>query len=665
MSGFAKVSAAAPEGDLPGESATREAALWRVAPLVFAACTVAMILSLPLFPSHDGPVHLYYVEVVKGLLTHSGPYAQEFAIKSYLTPYALEYYSLLALETVFPPLLSEKLLICGYVLVFILGFRYLVGSVTAAPGLWTLAGAPFCLNAYVFLGFLNYALGCALALVLCGCWLRWRQDLSPRRLALLAGGFVLILLTHPVPALVFLVFAGLHMLVTFLHEWAGDTGSRQGLLHNWLRPAGFLAVMGAIAGAWVLRFTGGPHPGSAALTEPPETLLRLVTAELKFWTLAPLTGAIYRACLILVAASAAIALVTGLWKRRKWPGPAVSSLAGLGAMCLIASIAAPGTINGSAFFRERFSIYWVMCLIVVAAAVKPPRWCAVVLGVIALAATSAVVFFQWSYLSGTARELASAVDAPPVEPGSLGVVIADEIRSSYKGAVGDPFAWGSAHFFRTSKAILSNAPWTDLEIIMLRPRHVYPWTYCEPDRASRKTLESIAMASETRPDFAVRVDGDGPITSEIIGRLDFRAFRSYPQVAYYRPALSSEAGGAAAPAVAEQSDGRRVVGEHARAADAGGLPVTGRSHRQLNPGLQVAQSWPSQESSKISPFDLNALRVTPAYLPNTACYRTIGERRMTDPHWDGVTLMRYEMRGSGLCFTLPTMGSSVLSGGKQ
>ena len=87
-----------------------------------------MILSLPLFPSQDGPVHLYYVDVLRGVLTHVGPYAQHFEIKSYVTPYVVLYYSLLALETVFPPLISEQLLICGYVLAFILGFQYLVGA---------------------------------------------------------------------------------------------------------------------------------------------------------------------------------------------------------------------------------------------------------------------------------------------------------------------------------------------------------------------------------------------------------------------------------------------------------------------------------------------------------------------------------------------------------
>jgi hypothetical protein len=72
-------------------------------PAVFGACAVAMILSLPLFPSQDGQRHLYYADILRGVLAHAGPYAQHFEIKSYVTPYALQYYSLLALETVFPP----------------------------------------------------------------------------------------------------------------------------------------------------------------------------------------------------------------------------------------------------------------------------------------------------------------------------------------------------------------------------------------------------------------------------------------------------------------------------------------------------------------------------------------------------------------------------------
>lgn len=94
--------------------------VWHWAPIIYAFLTMAVILSLPCFPSHDGPVHLYYADILRGLLTHSGPYPQYFEIKSWVTPHMLEYFSLLVLELVFPALVAEKILVCVYVLLFTL-----------------------------------------------------------------------------------------------------------------------------------------------------------------------------------------------------------------------------------------------------------------------------------------------------------------------------------------------------------------------------------------------------------------------------------------------------------------------------------------------------------------------------------------------------------------
>jgi len=142
--------------------------LWNWAAIALLACTTLVLLASPVFPSQDGPVHLYYVDVLRGLLTHSAPYVQHFAIKNWVTPYALEYYSLLALETVFSAAVSEKLLLCAYIFAFGLGFRYLVESVAGRGSPWTLAGIPFCMNLLVYMGFLNYSMAVALLLFLCG-----------------------------------------------------------------------------------------------------------------------------------------------------------------------------------------------------------------------------------------------------------------------------------------------------------------------------------------------------------------------------------------------------------------------------------------------------------------------------------------------------------------
>jgi hypothetical protein len=190
-------------GDKALESRSR---LWNGVAVALIAGTALVLLASPVFPSQDGPVHLYYVDVLRGVLTHTAPYAQHFQLKSFLTPYALEYYSLLALETVFSAPVSEKLLVCGYIFAFGLGFRYLVESVAERCNPWTLTGLPFCMHLLVYMGFLNYSFGIALLLFLCGFWIRFSARLTPGRSATLLGGLVLMLLTHPVPVACFFFF---------------------------------------------------------------------------------------------------------------------------------------------------------------------------------------------------------------------------------------------------------------------------------------------------------------------------------------------------------------------------------------------------------------------------------------------------------------------------
>ncbi|MEI9972616.1 MAG: hypothetical protein WDO73_11475 [Ignavibacteriota bacterium] len=179
--------------------------------LVLLACTAAIPFAASLFPTQDGPVHLYYTDVLRGVLTQSAPYAQHFSLKRLLTPYALEYYALLGLELVFSATISEKLLVVGYIFAFGFGFRYLVESVAERDSPWILAGLPFCMHLLVYMGFLNYCFAVALLLFQCGIWIRYSGMPTIGRVTLLFGGLLLMLFTHPVPVAVFLLFAGVYL----------------------------------------------------------------------------------------------------------------------------------------------------------------------------------------------------------------------------------------------------------------------------------------------------------------------------------------------------------------------------------------------------------------------------------------------------------------------
>jgi hypothetical protein len=511
---------------------TRKIALvWFLPPFVFAACTVAMILSLPFFPSHDGPLHLYYVDVLRGVLTHSGPYPQYFAIKSHLTPYMVEYYSLMGLEQLFSPLMSEKLLICAYALTFIFGFRYLVRSMTRDSGPWTLAGALLCINLYIYMGFLSYALGTAISLWVMGFWIRWMKELTLLRLGILSAGFILVALTHPVPPAVFLIFACLYSVAIYLHGTTGMPGKPQrAALREFTRPMAVLAAMGIASGLWMLRFVGSlpeEHKHPFATTK---VFIRFAKEVLLYRLEPPQVYKVTWVTFIAIVAITAIGVLSAIWEKREKADVVALLAVALALFFFILSFSVPEFINRSSFFGERFSIYWVVFLLSGAAAIKPPRWCTSAVGMIALVGAVSVLYAQGHYLSHTARNLNYALHVPLVKPGSLGVIIAEPRSAEYL----DPSMWVAGHFFRESQAILTTAPWTRLKIILLRPKVIYPWTYEDVmEYVPGEILDTLNNKGTVQLDFFVCNGPSGPQTEELAKRLRFKVVSNTPQMGLY------------------------------------------------------------------------------------------------------------------------------------
>ena len=488
---------------------------WDAVTVVLLAASCLVVLSVPVFPSQDGPVHLYYVGILRSVLAHGGPYAGHFQIKSYLTPYALEYYSLLALETVFSAELSEKLLICCYVFAFGLGFRYLVGAVAGRRSPWTLAAVPFCINALVYKGFLNYCLGVALALFLCGLWIRSREGLGLRRVSTLLAGFALMLLTHPVPAAVFLLFAGLHWLADLACA-RGSPGERLSSFHTRWPALALITVMALIGALWVARFSLAAQqapPGAGAVFQ--YGWLRTVAGRLALWPVIPFTSLSYRIGPLILVAVAGVTLLWSLWIRAGRVSASVWVLTAVGAISFALVCMAPESINGSHYFPDRFAIFWPLLLFAGAAASDPPRRVSVAAGALAVCVTCVVLPIQYARASGLAAELKPILEAKTVAPGTEGLIIGGPAPRDTDLAF-EPFLWGGAHYFRRSGAILADAPWLDLPILMLRPAHPDRWSHLEPESTDR-ALATVLCSNQALPElgFVVR-DGRRATRSETL-----------------------------------------------------------------------------------------------------------------------------------------------------
>ncbi|HEX7972702.1 MAG TPA: hypothetical protein VF501_10975, partial [Thiobacillus sp.] len=179
------------------------------------------VLAQRAFPSQDGPVHLYYADVVNHLMAGDRSYGAYFGIKHWVPPYAFHYYALIALTRFLRPLQAEKALVCAYTICFCLAFRYLLRGVAAAresgaADAWSLLAFPFVHNRTLYLGFYNFSFGVAASLFLAGYWLRHSGELTVRRIAVVLLLVLALAMTHPVALAVALLAMGAHVALVAL-----------------------------------------------------------------------------------------------------------------------------------------------------------------------------------------------------------------------------------------------------------------------------------------------------------------------------------------------------------------------------------------------------------------------------------------------------------------
>ena len=71
------------------------------------------ILSLPLFPSQDGPMHLYFANIIAKLLSgHSTIYNTYYSLRHLPPPYSLHYVLLLLVAYVCSLVVADKFVTC-------------------------------------------------------------------------------------------------------------------------------------------------------------------------------------------------------------------------------------------------------------------------------------------------------------------------------------------------------------------------------------------------------------------------------------------------------------------------------------------------------------------------------------------------------------------------
>ncbi len=470
---------------------------------------VLWVLSLPAWPSQDGPVHLYYTRVLAELFSgEPSAYRSYFFIKHLLPPYAVYYYALLSLSHVMSLLTADRVVVCVYLVSFVFGFRYAAKAIGPNADRMTLLASVLLLNWALGMGFTNYCLSFSFALWGIGLWLRLGDAPAPgKRLAFIAL-MLWITLSHPVPLLLVLGFGGVDLLCRYAAA-KGDWGpvERRGGVYGLLTLAG-----GSLCLLYVKAFTAAHPLAQRTVLQAPlqEQIVRRLKDIAIVKNLELLYGRwweiqAYRGCLLLIA-GIALLLAISQFRRRWTPGrgapghwtPGDSMLVFCACLFVLFPIL-PSDLSGAYYFTERLTILLWLMVLLAACAWEPKaesaspalarvavdrrsRWADLAAGAFAVCTTALILHAADRTLRPFAERDAELARTKLPLQGRLSMVLDGGKPRVYPwaGPPWDPFYWETVALLRTNDGILVNAPWLDSPIIPLAPTAALPGATLPP-----------------------------------------------------------------------------------------------------------------------------------------------------------------------------------------
>lgn len=438
---------------------------------------------MPLLPTEDGPVHLYYAQILSQLLTHSNPSTTHFfRIKHLLPPYSLYYYVLVLFGRFGSLLLADRLAMCLYFVLFLTGFRYLAGAIGPNADRVTLLATVLPLNWALGMGFVNFDLALAISLWAAGLWLRCLRRPGYGRRAGFVVLAILTMLTHPVPLLVLLAFAGITLGVAwYRHRKSGGAGA----------PSFFAADLITVGCAgltlgYVKLFTR--NNALAQVDHPSSRSAQLFENVRRFgsgYGVCFLTGhsvviVAYRIGLMLVLLGAlAVAVRQRLRNRSQGTWTVGDTCLACSVILFAAMPILPSSINGSTHFADRLLLFvWLAALCAAASgSVKERAGARAVIVVAMVALNGCLLYAANRFIRPLAISIATMETLPVTHRGQVGLIVED-LRppggSSYANPSWDPYIWAPVNLFRHEDAILANPPWLDLAIIPIGARAALP-----------------------------------------------------------------------------------------------------------------------------------------------------------------------------------------------
>ncbi len=480
------------------------------------------VLSLPAFPTQDGPMHLYYVHALHQLANGNELFSNSYALRSPFPPYMVQYVILYALTSVMDSLWAEKIVVCLILIVTATGFRALASSLGKAGALVSLWIFPVILSWALFMGFHNFCLSLGFSLWAMAFWVLGAAG-RKRYFLLFCCAVLLVEFTHPVPLLILIccLFVDLCVRIFNLQSAAGL---------SWKETAGKfraeLAVFGAAVSSlcYLRLFVNSNHVVTAFPMHVPITTWLRQLALLQYMCLG--SGGISTKLYRLILGTAFLFFLSLSWRRFKssWMHKQLEAsstmlICAAGVSLLLPLL--PSRVNGLDYFRERLVIYVFLFAFASAGACRGLSLRArTILYMGALIAAG----FNLAIAEKLTRPVAS--DVVQVESLVEGVhskagLLLDASRTiGSRRLTENPYnLWSGARFFRRSNVLLLNDPWAG-------PPNILPI-----DRSRGQRLNSQLSSFELLDPLKVRQEllQSGEARDRILSRTDLIFFVGLPQ----------------------------------------------------------------------------------------------------------------------------------------
>ncbi|MEC9258173.1 MAG: hypothetical protein VX541_06740 [Candidatus Poribacteria bacterium] len=366
------------------------------------------IWSIQFFPSQDGPSHVYNALIVKEYFnTNEYPlFHKYYDLNAKPMPNWFGHATMAILMFIVNPLIAEKLLLSGYVLLFLLSGRYLLINVDSTKKWLALAFFPFVYNYLLNMGFYNFSYSVGFFLLAVGYWWKHHQNLRLKHATILNLIMVCCYFSHMVSTVIALLSIAVLWLVTIRL----NTIKKHLLQIPMLLPS-------CIFPLWFVVSHGTTSHGSHW---PSKRLFNYFTALEVFYSFDNFQLYIGKILVFYFLVSLLVSIFTNKlrWAERfrKLHLQREDGFLLLGIACLILYITVPDGMSGGGFITHRLSLYPYLILLpwLYGTLKQPIKWLSTTVLVV-LALVNLVYLMRWyPMLDKDMKEFRSGVEA--VEP---------------------------------------------------------------------------------------------------------------------------------------------------------------------------------------------------------------------------------------------------------